>query len=430
MSRQIELGWKGAVVRLVLGGVLTVAVLASLCGEEAKADVAPHNDVMFVFDTSGSMEDALYEAASEISIAMSEIQAQLPDVEFGLSEVRDYGEEPEFVPWHLDVPITSSTAAINAEIDGLFAEGGGDSPEAYGRALWEADTNPTVGWRPGARHMIVLVADDVPHDNDLDEGIPSDLWVEPEPWYTGYEPGEPADVTDTLVEPWTNLDWQSVLNQLASDQKPLEYVDYEGAPGYLPYWENWAARTGGEAVSSGAGLLTADLVAVAKAGATVPPPPPSSPPPPSAPAAAPSSPGPCAPMHSSVAKMLLASLKCTAAMTAAEAKCAADIYVGKELKALEAGKDLADLSKLPKPVAKLVQAIKDAKFLKNAPPGYRNWRDVIDRLDHANTAIDLVRVLPRLAQAVSSSDFKEIALDIGDVAGAKACVQGLILAME
>jgi hypothetical protein len=427
---QIMRGRGGVSARVVLGGVLTAVLLVSIFARDAKADVAPHNDVMFVFDTSGSMEDALYEAASEISIAMSEIQAQLPDVEFGLSEVRDYGEEPEYVPWHLDVPITSSTAAINAGINGLFAEAGGDSPEAYGRALWEADTNPMVGWRSGARHMIVLVADDVPHDNDLDEGIPSNLWVEPDPWDTGYEPGEPADIPDTLVKPWTNLDWQSVLAQLSVDQKPLEYVDYEGVPGYLPYWENWAARTGGEAVSSGEGLLTADLVAVAKAGATVPPPPPSPAPasPPSAPP--PAAPGPCAPMHSSVAKMLLASLKCTAAMTAAEAKCAADIFVGKELKAFVAGKDLADLSKLPAPVAKLVRAIKDAKFLKTAPPGYRTWREVVDRLSHAKDAIDLVQILPRLAQAVSSKDLKEIALDFGDIAGAKACVQGLILAME
>jgi hypothetical protein len=409
--------------RLALLCLATVTLLAIPFGQvNASADFAPHNDVMFVFDTSGSMEDALNEASEEITTATTEIKAQLPDVEFGLSEVRDYGEEPEFVPWRLDVPITSNTTAIEAAIDALWAEGGDDAPEAYGRALWESDTNPHVGWRSGARHMIVLVADDVPHDNNLDEGIPSNLWVEPEPWYTGYEPGVPADVSDTLVEPWTNLDWQAVLAQLATDQKPLEYVDYEGVPGYLPYWENWAARTGGEAVSGGEGTLTADLVTVAKAGATVS----SSPPPvPSA-----SVPGPCTPMHSSTAKMLLRSLKCTAAMTAAEAKCAADIVIAKQLKAFEAGKDLADLSKLPKPVAKLVRILQKVKFSKHAPPGYRNWHEVVDQLEKAKTAIEAVRVLVKLSQAIPQNELQEFALALGDVLGVKACVQGLILAME
>lgn len=425
MGLKIEMRPSRVGARLALLGVATIALLTLVFGQgEARADFAPHNDVMFVFDTSGSMEGALNEAAAEITTAMSEIKAQLPDVEFGLSEVRDYGEEPDFVPWFLDVPITSNATAIDAANDDLWAEGGGDTPEAYGRALWEADTNPQVGWRSGARHMIVLVADDVPHDNNLDEGIPSDLWVEPEPWNTGYEPGVPADVPGTLVEPWTNLDWQAVLTQLETDQKPLEYVDYEGVPGYLPYWENWAARTGGEAVSGGEGTLTADLVAVAKAGATVPSSSPSSPPLP------PSVSDSCTPKHGSTAKMLLRSLKCTAAMTAAETKCAADIVIAKQLKAFEAGKDLTDLSKLPKPVAKLVRILQNAKFSKHAPAGYRNWREVIGQLEKAHTAIEAVRVLVKLARAIPQNEFQEFALALGDVLGVKGCVEGLILAME
>lgn len=410
--------------RLALLGVATAALFTLALGQgEARADYAPHNDVMFVFDTSGSMENALTEAAEEITKAMSEIKSQLPDVAFGLSEVRDYGEEPDFVPWRLDVPITGSTAAIEASIDDLWAEGGGDSPEAYGRALWETDTNPQVGWRSGARHMIVLVADDVPHDNDLDDGIPSNLWIEPEPWNTGYEPGVPADVPGTSVEPWTNLDWQAVLAQLSSDQKPLEYVDYEGAPGYLPYWENWAARTGGEAVAGGAGTLTADLVTVAKAGATVPAPPPSPPPAPSPVSKS------CVPKHGSTAQMLLRSLKCTAAMNAAEAKCATDIVIAKQLKAFEAGKDLADLSKLPKPVAKMIKILQKTKF-SHAPGAFHNWREVVDQLEKAHTAMNAVRVLVKLSRSIPKNEFEAFALALGDVAGVKGCVEGLILAME
>ena len=275
--------------------------------------MAPHTDIMFVFDTSGSMGDALSEASGEIEDAMTQIAAKLPDVQFGLSEVRDYGEEPSFLPWQLDVPITADTSAVTQGIQGLYADGGGDGPEAYGRALWEADTNPNVGWRAGARHLIVLVADNVPHDDDLDEGVPSSVWVESSPWYTGEESREPAGVPGTLVTPSTNLDWQNVLATLSNDGKPLEFVDYHGESGYLPYWEVWAGHTGGLAVAGDAGQLVPELLELAVAGAQVSPPvltPPAAPvhsvpPPPPAPA------GVCSPVRGGVGKRLLASVKCT-----------------------------------------------------------------------------------------------------------------------
>jgi hypothetical protein len=48
----------------------------------------------------------------------------------------------------------------------------------------------------------------------------------------------------------------------------------------------------------------------------------------------------------------------------------------------------------------------------------------------AKTAKDLVYLVVDISLAVSWEDFKQIALDVGDVAGAKACVEGLITAVE
>src|SRR5262249_50598124 len=146
-------------------------------------------------------------------------------------------------PWTLVVPLTASQQAVSAGLTGLSATGGGDSPEAYGRALFETDANPAVGWRPGTRGVIVLVADDVPHDTELNEGIPSNLWVT-SPFNTGVDPG-----ADNTVNTPDDLDWQGVvLPRLISDGKPLEFVDYFGFEPYFPYWQNWTARTGGSAM--------------------------------------------------------------------------------------------------------------------------------------------------------------------------------------
>jgi hypothetical protein len=256
--------------------LLAVGSLASAC-TEASGATPPQTDVMFVFDTSGSMSGALEEAKSEIQEVMSSISGSLPDVQFGLSEVRDYGgsgydPETSDEPWRLDVPLTSNAPAVSEAIDGLYAEGGGDGPEAYGRALWETDTNPSVGWRPEASHVIVLVADNVPHDNNLDEGVPEDEWIEQAPWDTGEELPGTWGIPDTTWAPGDNLDFQSILQQLKRDGKPLEMVDYhDTSENYLPYWEYWASLSGGQAQEASTSQLAEKLTTLAKEGARVAP---------------------------------------------------------------------------------------------------------------------------------------------------------------
>ena len=265
--------------------VLFVLALGLAVPAAAQADTPAHTDVMFVFDTTGSMGGALTEASEEIQDAMTKIGAALPDPEFGLAEMRDYnavnfngfpqtysfegfpeeafdiGSKNE--PWILKTPITANQPTIVSALSTLAASGGGDSPEAYGRALYEADTNPAVGWRPGARGVIVLFADNVPHDSDLNDGIPSDLFAAPSPFYTSPDPG-----SDNALGTADDLDWQSVvLPKLISDGRPLEYVDYFGEPEFFPYWQNWTARTGGTAVKATGESLAGQIVDLVKAGA-------------------------------------------------------------------------------------------------------------------------------------------------------------------
>jgi hypothetical protein len=164
---------------------LVVAALATVIAPvTASAATAAQTDVMFLFDTSGSMNGALGEAKEEIKTVINQISASFPDAAFGVANVEDYPsydegsltetkteteyeEDPE-KPWRLDQPVTTEQSEVFEEIEALsgpsVAHGGGDPPEAYGRALWETDTNPNVGWRPGARHLIVLIADQVPHN--------------------------------------------------------------------------------------------------------------------------------------------------------------------------------------------------------------------------------------------------------------------------
>lgn len=261
---------------------IALAVVGITLARTAAANAATpaHTDVMFLFDTSGSMGSELTEAKEEMLKVMSNIGAKLPDVQYGVAEVRDYSpsiysfdEEAEegVFPWKLDQPITASQEAVQKAIEPLSAFGGGDGPESYGRALWETDTNPTVGWREGAQHVIILVADNVPHDNNLNEGLPESVWVS-NPFETGEELPGTWNIPGTTWTAGTNLDFQTTMTKLGLDGKPLEDVDFSGSSDYLPYWEYWAALSGGHATGAeaGAGALAAKVTELIESGATTP----------------------------------------------------------------------------------------------------------------------------------------------------------------
>lgn len=261
--RTLRLGWRG---RMCAGTAATILALALGVGASSASAASPPSstDVMFLFDTSGSMGSVLEEAKSEVQEVMGQIAETVPNPAFGVAEVKDTGEEEGGVyAWKLDSPVTTNTTAVKEAINPLTAGGGGDAPEAYGRALWETDTNPDVGWRAGARHLIILIADEVPHMPDVNEGIPAEFQLTEGPgafcepiaceWPdTGKELEAPAGIKDTLYKSGkTKVQFLEDLQQLVKDEKPLEMVDIHDTEGdFVHYWEHWAGITGGKAVEA------------------------------------------------------------------------------------------------------------------------------------------------------------------------------------
>ena len=70
--------------------VLSGGCMLACFAPSAHASTASQTDVMFVFDTSGSMSPVLSEAKAEIQEVMAHLSATLPNVEFGVAESRDY----------------------------------------------------------------------------------------------------------------------------------------------------------------------------------------------------------------------------------------------------------------------------------------------------------------------------------------------------
>ncbi|HEV2975513.1 MAG TPA: vWA domain-containing protein [Solirubrobacteraceae bacterium] len=246
--------WRSRRVCCLIAAAAAIAAIGyGPAASNSAAETPAHTDVLFLFDTSGSMSGELNEAKEKVASVMESVAAHLPDVQFGVANVEDipgyeegvfneteteqqYAENKEKA-WRLDQAITPETAKVLSTINALTIGFGGDGPEAYSRALWESDTNPTVGWRSGVRHEIVLIADNVPHDVNLNEGLPESEWLT-NPFDTHEEPGGKFGIAGTIWTPGTNLRIQNVASQLGSDGKPLESVEFFGAEThYLPYWE-------------------------------------------------------------------------------------------------------------------------------------------------------------------------------------------------
>lgn len=146
---------------------------------------------------------------------------------------------------------------------------------------------------------------------------------------------------------------------------------------------------------------------------------------------------PCATTHGSIAHELLASLKCTAVQTKLEAECGFGVasLIAGPLKLLDAAKlangfyRLSKVQKKLRPLAKLINDFRKAKFGKHAPRGFRTAPEVVKRLLDANTAYEIMRLLPDIAKAVSKVDYSEIALDLDDILGLRPCVDGIINAI-
>jgi hypothetical protein len=261
-----------AMAALVVVGLVRGAAVASATAVPEKTDI------MFIFDTSGSMGGVLTEAKEGIKKVIEETRASLgPNTAYGVADVEDvpgyfggeeftpeseeYYEDDNEKPWHLWQSVTTEVPKVEEAIEGLSGEevahDGGDLPEAYGRALWETDTNPQVGWREGARHEIVLIADNVPHTPNVNLGIPEEFWVY-SPFETGEEPGGRFGIPGTQWTPGQSLEFHKTLEDLAIDGKPLAMVNYfhtgeSEYENYIHYWEYWAAQTGGGALQANEG---------------------------------------------------------------------------------------------------------------------------------------------------------------------------------
>jgi hypothetical protein len=217
-------------------------------------------DVLFTIDLTGSMGQEREQLQAVMQDVIDRLGRLVPDIAFGLASYRDYftsggGFNPCSYnaglyggfgdwPWRVEQGVTTDRVLMQAALDALPpAGGGGDGPESCSRMMLEAAEDPAVGWRPGARRLLVSLSDAVPHDCNLLEclggsGTPfgPDLGRDGQP-DTGDEIAV-LEAVDALVREGVTLLHLESSGGGALDGRSLQEI-----------WTCWAERTGGEAVA-------------------------------------------------------------------------------------------------------------------------------------------------------------------------------------
>lgn len=175
----------------VASALVALLVLAVLPGTTGQSDGDQQTecpevpvDVLYAIDVSGSMHDELGTEIDDVGPVkqafpsmLSAMRDQFPDGRAGLATFSDYPgtfEYPDYKaqygddedhPWALPEPLTHDDDAVNDDVQDLRWLNGLDTPEAYGRVLWEVDQLDT--WRPDATRILVVIGDAFIHDQNF-----------------------------------------------------------------------------------------------------------------------------------------------------------------------------------------------------------------------------------------------------------------------
>lgn len=217
-------------------------------------------DILFAFDTTGSMGSAIDDAKANATDIMNDLNSLIPDVAFGVAHFEDYnfapygGSAKPDSPYTLDEPITTNTADVQDAIDDLTLGVGGDFPQSYSRVMYESYTDPAMAWRAGSQRIVIILADDITHDNDLanDPIFGLNPAAESNPWVTGYPPTFLDPGPNSIAGDADDLDFQTVLKGMATNNIILFYLSFvnPASGDHTASWNWWAGRTGGGAVAA------------------------------------------------------------------------------------------------------------------------------------------------------------------------------------
>ena len=221
-------------------------------------EVPPIVDVVFAVDLTGSMGGEIAQVKKHITAIINSLAA-LPgvDLQVGLVSHVDYpgyysccgysatyGVSGEW-PFRVEHAVTSNFIAVDAAAQAMPIKYGADGPQDYARVMWEsAQPDSGIGYRSGAFKILVFFLDNVPHDCNINEGVPGTIGT----WSTGVDPGRNAVIDGYLGAGGDDIDFQdhAIADMISNNVRQITM--YSGSAALFKYWDYWSDLTGGSAV--------------------------------------------------------------------------------------------------------------------------------------------------------------------------------------
>jgi hypothetical protein len=118
-------------------------------------------DIVITFDSTGSMQGEIDEVKRQIKRIGSTLLTLVPQARISICTYRDRGDA--YIVRGL--PLTNDIQQISQYLSEIYADAGGDMPEAVHEGLrWSVENN---SFRPRARKVILLFGDSPPHQEYL-----------------------------------------------------------------------------------------------------------------------------------------------------------------------------------------------------------------------------------------------------------------------
>ena len=143
------------------GFAAEVATLGSPEFRKTLAELQSGLEIVFVFDSTGSMSRTIEDTKRTIAQMLTVLRALVPDARFGIVTFRDHHASESYRVREL--PLGTDFWRADNFVQGVAAAGGGDEPEDVRAGLRAAFEQR---WRPKARRVVVLAGDAPPHERD------------------------------------------------------------------------------------------------------------------------------------------------------------------------------------------------------------------------------------------------------------------------
>ena len=119
-------------------------------------------DIVFSFDTTGSMFSCIGEVRTGVKEMVNRLFKDVDNLRVGVVCHGDYCDLNSTYLYK-QVDLTDKASSIIDFINNTGNSGGGDYPEAYEFVLREVQK---MSWRPEAAHALVMIGDAYPHEAD------------------------------------------------------------------------------------------------------------------------------------------------------------------------------------------------------------------------------------------------------------------------